>query len=95
MWLTSRNTVADMQIHGRQHASRLSQATNSQLLTLNPHVKGIVSILDRSTIFFHGPEGAAIGELLNVRIAQAISGEMEPRAALQAAVADIAPLIRK
>jgi maltose-binding protein MalE len=95
MWLTDRTNVANMQINGRQHASRLSQAANPQLLAVNPHVSAIVSILEKSVIFYHGPEGAQIGELLNVRIAQAVSGEMAPKAALDAAVRDIAPLIKK
>jgi multiple sugar transport system substrate-binding protein len=95
MWLTDRTNVADMQINGRQHASRLSQATNPQLLAVNPHVSAIVSILEKSVIFYHGVEGAQIGELLNVRIAQAVSGEMGPKEALDTAIRDIAPLIKK
>jgi multiple sugar transport system substrate-binding protein len=95
MWLTDRTNVANMQINGRQHASRLSQAQNPQLLAVNPHVSAIVSILEKSVIFYHGVAGAQIGELLNVRIAQAVSGEMTPKAALDAAVRDVTPLIRK
>jgi multiple sugar transport system substrate-binding protein len=89
MWLTSKDIVTDMEIHGRQHAARLSMATNAELLKINPHVTGIVDVLKGSTLFFKGPEGASLGELLNVRIAQAISGELDPKDALDAAVDDI------
>lgn len=89
MWLTSKDIVTDMEIHGRQHAARLSMASNPELLKVNPHVTGIVNVLKGATLFFKGPEGASLGELLNVRVAQAISGEMDPKAALDAAVEDI------
>ncbi len=94
MWLTNRENVANMQINGRQHASRLSQATNPKLLAVNPHVEAIVDILEKSVIFYHGVEGAQIGEMLNVRIAQAVSGELSPAVSLQRAVSDIKPLIK-
>jgi len=94
MWLTNRENVANMQINGRQHASRLSQAKNPALLAVNPHVEAIVEILEKSVIFYHGVEGAQIGELLNVRIAQAISRELSPEQALANAVKDITPLIK-
>jgi ABC-type glycerol-3-phosphate transport system substrate-binding protein len=93
MWLTNRENVANMQINGRQHASRLSQKNNPELLAVNPHVKAIVEILEKSVIFYHGVEGAQIGEMLNVRIAQAVSGELTPEIALQRAITDIQPYI--
>lgn len=93
MWLTNRENVANMQINGRQHASRLSQKNNPELLAVNPHVKAIVEILEKSVIFYHGVEGAQIGEMLNVRIAQAVSGELTPEIALQRAINDIQPYI--
>jgi multiple sugar transport system substrate-binding protein len=89
MWLTSRPIVTEMQIHGRQHAARLSMAKDPDLLGVNPHIPTIVQILSNAEIFFPGPQGAAIGELLNVRIAQATAGAMEPKQALDAAVSDI------
>jgi ABC-type glycerol-3-phosphate transport system substrate-binding protein len=95
MWLTSKDIVTDMEIHGRQHAARLSMASNPELLKVNPFVTGIVDVLKGATIFFPGKEGASIGELLNVRIAQAISGEMSPKDALDAAVEDIDKLLGK
>ena len=95
MWLTNRKNVANMQINGRQHASRLSQANNPALLAVNPHVETIVDILEKSVIFYHGVQGAQIGELLNVRIAQAVSGELAPAKALENAVNDILPLVKK
>jgi ABC-type glycerol-3-phosphate transport system substrate-binding protein len=95
MWLTSKDIVTDMEIHGRQHAARLSMATNPELLAVNPHVTGIVNVLKGATLFFKGPEGASLGELLNVRVAQAISGEMAPKAALDAAVEDINKALAK
>jgi multiple sugar transport system substrate-binding protein len=93
MWLTSKDIVTEMQIHGRQHAARLSMAKNSELLSVNPHVSTIVDILSGSTMFFKGPEGAAVGELLNVRIAQAIARDLSPQEALDAAVKDINDLL--
>ena len=93
MWLTSRAIVTEMQINGRQHAARTSMAGSEELIAVNPHVPTIVDILSGSTLFFKGPEGAAIGELLNVRIAQAISGELPPREALDLAEADINELL--
>ena len=68
-------------------------AGSEELIAVNPHVPTIVDILSGSTLFFKGPEGAAIGELLNVRIAQAISGELTPREALDLAEADINELL--
>jgi ABC-type glycerol-3-phosphate transport system substrate-binding protein len=70
-------------------------ATNAELLKVNPHVTGIVDVLKGSTLFFKGPEGASLGELLNVRIAQAISGELDPKGALDAAVDDINKALAK
>ncbi len=95
LWLTSREIVTDMEIHGRQHAARLSMASNADLLKVNPFVTGIVDVLKGATIFYPGKEGASIGELLNVRIAQAVSGESTPKAALDAAVTDINGLLGK
>jgi multiple sugar transport system substrate-binding protein len=89
LWLTSKDIVTDMQVHGRQHAARLSMAESPELLAVNPHVPTIVDILSGAEIFYRGPEGAAIGELLNVRIAQAVAGELSPEEALEAAVNDI------
>jgi len=93
MWLTSRPIVTEMQINGRQHAARLSMANNAELLKANPHASTIVDILGGSTLFYKGPEGSAIGELLNLRIAQAISGELTPQQALDAAEEDINKLL--
>lgn len=95
LWLTDKANSTDMEIHGRQHAARLSQASNPELLAVNPHVKTIVDILEKSVIFYHGISGAQINELLNVRIAQAISGELSPKAALEKAEEDILPLTKK
>ena len=95
MWLTSKDVVTDMEIHGRQHAARLSMASNAELLKVNPFVTGIVDVLKGATIFFQGPQGASIGELLNVRIAQAISGEVSPKEALDSAVSDVNGLLAK
>lgn len=95
MWLTSKDVVTDMEIHGRQHAARLSMANNPDLLRVNPFVTGIVDVLKGSTIFFKGPQGASIGELLNVRIAQAVSGELSPKEALDEAVTDVNGLLAK
>lgn len=89
MWLTSKDVVTEMEINGRMHASRLSQATNNELLTVNPHVSTIVDVLAKSKIFYEGPQGAAIGELINLRVSQAVSGEMEPQAALDLAVEEV------
>lgn len=89
LWLTSKDIVTDMQVHGRQHAARLSMAESPELLAVNPHVPAIVDILSGAEIFYRGAEGAAIGELLNVRIAQAVAGELTPEEALEAAVEDI------
>ena len=89
MWLASRPIVTEMQTHGRQHAARLSMAKDSGLLAVNPHIPTIVEILSNAEIFFPGSQGAAIGELLNVRIGQAIAGELKPKEALDAAVNDI------
>ena len=89
MWLASRPVVTDMQTHGRQHAARLSMAKDPGLLEVNRFIPAIVDVLSNAEIFFPGPQGAAIGELLNVRIGQAIAGEMEPKAALDAAAKDI------
>ena len=92
MWLTSKDISTEMEIHGRQHAARLSQAENAELLAVNPHVKGIVDVLEKSVIFYHGVEGAQINELLNVRIAQAVSGELSPEKALSLAEQDVLKL---
>lgn len=89
MWLASRSVVTEMQTHGRQHAARLSMAKDPGLLAVNPHIPTIVQVLSNAEIFFPGSQGAAIGELLNVRIGQAIAGELKPKAALDAAVTDI------
>jgi ABC-type glycerol-3-phosphate transport system substrate-binding protein len=89
MWLASRPIVTEMQTHGRQHAARLSMAKDPGLLAVNPHIPAIVDILTNAEIFFRGSQGAAIGELLNVRVAQAVAGEMKPKEALDAAVGDI------
>jgi hypothetical protein len=89
MWLASRPIVTEMQTHGRRHAARLSMAKDSGLLSVNPHIPTIVEILSNAEIFFPGSQGAAIGELLNVRIGQAIAGELKPKEALDAAVNDI------
>jgi ABC-type glycerol-3-phosphate transport system substrate-binding protein len=78
-----------MQTHGRQHAARLSMAKDPGLLAVNPHIPAIVQVLTNAEIFFPGSQGAAIGELLNVRIGQAIAGELKPKEALDAAVSDI------
>jgi ABC-type glycerol-3-phosphate transport system substrate-binding protein len=89
MWLASRPIVTEMQTHGRQHAARLSMAKDPGLLAVNPHIPAIVQVLTNAEIFFPGSQGAAIGELLNVRVAQAVAGEMKPKEALDAAVSDI------
>ena len=85
MWLTSKDIVTEMEINGRMHASRISQATNKDLLAKNPHVSTIVDVLAKSKIFFEGPQGASIGEIVNLHIAQAVSGEVDPKTALDAA----------
>jgi multiple sugar transport system substrate-binding protein len=89
MWLASRPIVTEMQTHGRQHAARLSMAKDPGLLSVNPHIPAIVEVLTSAEIFFPGSQGAAIGELLNVRVAQAVAGEMKPKEALDAAESDI------
>jgi multiple sugar transport system substrate-binding protein len=89
LWLASRAIVTEMQTHGRQHAARLSMAKDPGLLAVNPHIPAIVQVLTNAEIFFPGSQGAAIGELLNVRIGQAIAGELKPKEALDAAVSDI------
>jgi len=89
MWLASRPIVTEMQTNGRKHAARLSMAKDQGLLAVNPHIPAIVEVLSNAEIFFPGSQGAAIGELLNVRIAQAVAGEMKPQEALDAAVRDI------
>lgn len=95
MWLTSRPIVTEMQIHGRQHAARLSMAKNAELLAVNPHVPTIVKILEGAEIFYRGPEGAALGELVNVRISQAIAGELTPEKALEMAEKDVNDYLAK
>lgn len=85
MWLTSKDIVTEMEIHGRMHASRYSEASNEELLAVNPHVSTIVDVLAKSKIFYEGVEGAAIGELVNLRISQAVSGEMDAQEALDLA----------
>jgi ABC-type glycerol-3-phosphate transport system substrate-binding protein len=95
MWLTSKDIVTEMQINGRQHAARLSMAKNPELLGVNPHVSTIVDILSGSTLFFKSPQGAAVGELLNVRTAQAIAGDLAPQEALGEAVKDINTLLNQ
>jgi multiple sugar transport system substrate-binding protein len=89
MWLASRPIVTEMQTHGREHAARLSMAKDPGLLAVNPHIPAIVKVLSNAEIFYPGAQGAAIGELLNVRIGQAIAGEVKPKEALDAAVNDI------
>jgi multiple sugar transport system substrate-binding protein len=89
MWLASRPIVTELETHGRQHASRLSMAKDAGLLAVNPLVPGIIDVLDKAEIFFTGPQGSELGELLNVRIGQAIAGELKPKAALDEAVKDI------
>jgi len=95
MWLTSKKIVAEMEINGRMHASRYSQATNKKLLEANPHVPTIVDVLAKSKIFFEGPEGASIGEIVNLRVAQAISGEMDPQKALDLAAKEVIAYFEK
>ncbi len=85
MWLTSKDIVTEMEIHGRAHAARLSMAENAELLAVNPHVPTIVEVLSGAEIFYRGPQGASLGELLNVRIAQAVAGELTPEDALRIA----------
>lgn len=85
MWLTSKDIVTEMEINGRMHASRYSQAGNSELLSVNPHVSTIVSVLAKSKIFFEDKQGAAIGEIVNLRVSQAVSGEMGVQEALDLA----------
>jgi len=89
MWLTSKDIVTEMQINGRQHASRVSMAQNEELLSVNPHVSTIVGVLSGSKLFFKGVEGAALGELINLRISQAVSGESSPSVALAEAEKDV------
>jgi hypothetical protein len=52
MWLASRPIVTEMQIHGRQHAARLSMAKDQGLLAVNPHIPTIVEVLTNAEIFF-------------------------------------------
>ena len=89
MWLTSKPISTELETNGRLHPARYSQAESPDFLAKNPHVKTIVDILNKSKIFFEGKEGAAIGELVNLRIAQAISGETDPKAALDLAAKEV------
>lgn len=82
LWLTSKDVVTDWQIHGRQHASRLSMATNPKLLAVNPHVATIVETLRGAKMFFEGPEAPELEQIILVRLSQAISGELSAEEAL-------------
>lgn len=93
MWLTSKDIVTEMEIHGRAHAARLSMAENPDLLAVNPHVPTIVKVLSNAEIFYRGPQGASLGELLNVRIAQAVAGEITPEEALRLAQDELSAYI--
>src|ERR1700736_6119243 len=84
-----RPIVTEMETNGRKHAARLSMAKDQGLLAVNPHIPAIVEVLSNAEIFFPGSQGAAIGELLTVRVGQAIAGELKPKEALDAAVNDI------
>lgn len=89
MWLTSKEISTELETNGRLHPARYSQANSADFIAKNPHVKTIIDILNKSKIFFEGPEGAAIGELVNLRIAQAISGEMGAKDALDLAAKEV------
>ena len=95
MWLTSQEIVTEMEINGRMHASRYSQAENKDLLAVNPHVTTIVDVLAKSKIFYEGVEGAALGELVNLRVSQAVSGEMEVQEALDLAAKECSDYLAK
>lgn len=95
LWLTNKKNVTDMQIHGRQHAARLSMAKNSELIRVNPHVPTIVEILTGSKLYFPGPEAATVGEVVNLRISQGIAGELAPQEALDRAVTDAKNILTK
>jgi|GEM_PF-1526246 len=81
-WLTNRENATDMQIHGRQHAARLSMAKNPELLAVNPGVPTIVATLEQAVMLFPGPECQDLSEILGTRLSQAFAGEMTPKEAL-------------
>jgi len=82
LWLTSKEIVTDWQIHGRAHASRLSMASNAELIKVNPAVPTIVETLAGAKLFFDGPEGRDLEEALQVPLSQAIAGELTAKDAL-------------
>lgn len=89
MWLTNREHSTEMEINGRMHAARISMAGNEELLAKNPHVPGIIEVLNKSKIWFEGVQGAALGELMNVRINEAITESVTPEEALKTAEQEV------
>ena len=85
LWLTSKEIVTDWQIHGRAHASRISMASNAELIKVNPAVPTIVETLAGAKLFFDGPEGRDLEEALMVPLSQAIAGELSAKDALDIA----------
>jgi len=95
LWLTSREVITDWQIHGRQHASRLSMAKNPKLLAVNPHVATIVETLNGAKMFFEGPEAPELEQILLLRLSQAIAKELSPKEALDVAAKEFEETLAK
>jgi len=95
LWLTSKEIVTDWQIHGRAHASRLSMATNAELIKVNPAVPTIVETLAGAKLLFDGPETNELEEALVVPLSQAISGELSAKDALDVAAKAWADILDK
>ena len=74
---------------GRAYAARISQGDNERLLTANPHVPGIIDVLEGSKLWFEGSEGAALGEIVLVHINKAVCEEVTPEQALADAEAEV------
>ena len=89
MFLTNKENSTEMEIHGRAHAARKSQGENADLLAANPHVPGIIDVLGGSKLWFEGPEGAALGEIVLVHINKAVCEDVTPEQALADAEAEV------
>lgn len=89
MFITNKENSTEMEIQGRAHAARISQGENERLLTANPHVPGIIDVLEGSKLWFEGSEGAALGEIVLVHINKAVCEEVTPEQALADAEAEV------
>ncbi|MDO4547956.1 MAG: extracellular solute-binding protein [Clostridia bacterium] len=88
-FITNKENSTAMEIAGRAHAARKSQGVNEELLTVNPHVPGIIAVLEGSKLWFEGSEGAALGEIVLVHINKAVCEEVTPEQALADAEAEV------